>query len=170
MYSVLAPISSLTHYSCSPGNHSITQSTFTDPCDPMPGGFDSGWVSIPNAGVNPPPEWNLTITDASKRIILSYPLLKVHSTFPPLSSHLVLLQAALTRHPLFIWFYTSFIFFDIIFSCSFVQAWSARSTHRYLGVTHSPHTRTMLRISRGHPAYVSTLYMPCLCLNVIFLF
>ncbi|KAF9039604.1 hypothetical protein BDZ89DRAFT_1035237 [Hymenopellis radicata] len=48
-----------------PGNHSITQSTFDDPCDPMDGGFDSGWVNIPANGVGVTPVWNLTITDAS---------------------------------------------------------------------------------------------------------
>ncbi|KAF8883057.1 hypothetical protein CPB85DRAFT_402990 [Mucidula mucida] len=48
-----------------PGNHSITQSTFSDPCDPMDGGFDSGWVFIPENGVGETPVWNLTITDAS---------------------------------------------------------------------------------------------------------
>jgi len=51
-----------------PGNHSITQSTFTDPCNPMPGGFDSGWVLIPESNVTQTPEWNLTITNSSKPI------------------------------------------------------------------------------------------------------
>ncbi|KAF5328093.1 hypothetical protein D9619_013619 [Psilocybe cf. subviscida] len=46
-----------------PGNHSVTQSSFTDPCNPLPGGFDSGWVFIPQAGLGPPPTFNLTITD-----------------------------------------------------------------------------------------------------------
>ncbi|KAG6916618.1 hypothetical protein DXG01_006114 [Tephrocybe rancida] len=48
-----------------PGNHSITQSTFSDPCDPTPGGFDSGWVSIPGNNVTTTPEWNLTITNTT---------------------------------------------------------------------------------------------------------
>ncbi|KAF9003000.1 hypothetical protein BDQ17DRAFT_1356445 [Cyathus striatus] len=54
-----------------PGNHSVTQSTFTDPCDPMAGGFDSGWVLIPEAnslsGVTTP-TFNITITDDTKPI------------------------------------------------------------------------------------------------------
>ncbi|KAF8876652.1 hypothetical protein BD779DRAFT_1677684 [Infundibulicybe gibba] len=54
-------------FSGAPGNHSITQSTFTDPCNPAPGGFDSGWVFL-NTPVTPVPEWNLTITDDSKPI------------------------------------------------------------------------------------------------------
>ncbi|KIK54772.1 hypothetical protein GYMLUDRAFT_62973 [Collybiopsis luxurians FD-317 M1] len=51
-----------------PGNHSITQSSFSSPCQPLDGGFDSGWVLIPNNGVSPVPQWNLTITDDSKPI------------------------------------------------------------------------------------------------------
>ncbi|KIM35948.1 hypothetical protein M413DRAFT_323770 [Hebeloma cylindrosporum] len=47
-----------------PGNHSVTQSTFDDPCDLAPGGFDSGWVFIPPTPVlSATPEWNVTITD-----------------------------------------------------------------------------------------------------------
>ncbi|KXN92707.1 hypothetical protein AN958_06985 [Leucoagaricus sp. SymC.cos] len=51
-----------------PGNHSITQSTFNAPCTPMNGGFDSGWVLLPTAGLSPVPQWNLTITDDSRPI------------------------------------------------------------------------------------------------------
>ncbi|KAJ7828949.1 hypothetical protein B0H14DRAFT_2811181 [Mycena olivaceomarginata] len=48
-----------------PGNHSITQSTFANPCTGAPGGFDSGWVELlknttDGTGL---PEWNLTITN-----------------------------------------------------------------------------------------------------------
>ncbi|KAE9399663.1 hypothetical protein BT96DRAFT_1101625 [Gymnopus androsaceus JB14] len=52
-----------------PGNHSITQSTFSSPCQPLSGGFDSGWVLIPNGGVSPSPVWNLTVTDDSNRMV-----------------------------------------------------------------------------------------------------
>ncbi|KAJ7089047.1 hypothetical protein C8R43DRAFT_296963 [Mycena crocata] len=45
-----------------PGNHSVTQSSFTSPCQPLAGGFDSGWVSVPQS-LPAPPEWNLTITN-----------------------------------------------------------------------------------------------------------
>jgi hypothetical protein len=52
-----------------PGNHSVTQSTFTDPCDPTPGGFDSGWVFISQpSDLTETPVFNLTITDDSKPI------------------------------------------------------------------------------------------------------
>lgn len=53
----------------SPGNHSVTQSTFANPCQPEAGGFDSGWVQIldPETEI---PEWNLTITDDAKRPLL----------------------------------------------------------------------------------------------------
>lgn len=53
-----------------PGNHTVTQSSFADPCDPLAGGFDSGWVSIPSSPAltaADTPEWNLTITDDTKR-------------------------------------------------------------------------------------------------------
>ncbi|KAF5328092.1 hypothetical protein D9619_013607 [Psilocybe cf. subviscida] len=51
-----------------PGNHSITQSSFANPCSPLAGGFDSGWVLIPEAGLGPAPIFNLTITDDTKPI------------------------------------------------------------------------------------------------------
>ncbi|KAF7369702.1 hypothetical protein MVEN_00301700 [Mycena venus] len=47
-----------------PGNHSVTQSSFANPCQPLAGGFDSGWVSVPaGQSLESPPEWNLTITN-----------------------------------------------------------------------------------------------------------
>ncbi|KII84983.1 hypothetical protein PLICRDRAFT_350142 [Plicaturopsis crispa FD-325 SS-3] len=52
----------------SPGNHSVTQSSFSDPCDPLADGFDSGWVFIPPNTSSDFPSWNLTITDDSKPI------------------------------------------------------------------------------------------------------
>ncbi|KAJ7318794.1 hypothetical protein DFH08DRAFT_942533 [Mycena albidolilacea] len=45
-----------------PGNHTVTQSNFANPCDPVQGGFDSGWIARPE-GLPKAPEWNLTITD-----------------------------------------------------------------------------------------------------------
>ncbi|KAK0502337.1 hypothetical protein EDD18DRAFT_1100794 [Armillaria luteobubalina] len=53
-------------FSGAPGNHSITQSSLANPCTPLSGGFDSGWVFIPAAGT--PPQWNLTITNTSSPI------------------------------------------------------------------------------------------------------
>ncbi|PPQ94503.1 hypothetical protein CVT25_014157 [Psilocybe cyanescens] len=50
-----------------PGNHSVTQSLFADPCNPAAGGFDSGWVSVPSTP-SPVPEFNITITNDSKPI------------------------------------------------------------------------------------------------------
>ncbi|TFY76647.1 hypothetical protein EWM64_g7364 [Hericium alpestre] len=48
-----------------PGNHSLTQSTFASPCQPMDGGFDSGWIFIPADDTDMFPTWNLTITNDS---------------------------------------------------------------------------------------------------------
>ncbi|KAF4622176.1 hypothetical protein D9613_009644 [Agrocybe pediades] len=50
-----------------PGNHSVTQSSFDDPCNPLPGGFDSGNVFI-NSTEATTPIFNLTITDDTKPI------------------------------------------------------------------------------------------------------
>ncbi|CAK5273434.1 unnamed protein product [Mycena citricolor] len=52
-----------------PGNHSVTQSSFADPCNPLSGGFDSGWIFLNSTSVTAAqsPTWELTITDDSKR-------------------------------------------------------------------------------------------------------
>ncbi|KAK7036741.1 hypothetical protein VNI00_011407 [Paramarasmius palmivorus] len=44
--------------------------TFQNPCQPMPGGFDSGWVFIPTNGIpaDTDPIWNLTITNTTNPI------------------------------------------------------------------------------------------------------
>ena len=51
----------------SPGNHSVTQSLFGSPCQPLSGGFDSGFIYVPTGLSSDFPEWNLTITDDSQR-------------------------------------------------------------------------------------------------------
>ncbi|CAK5283691.1 unnamed protein product [Mycena citricolor] len=53
-----------------PGNHSVTQSSFADPCNPLSGGFDSGWIFLNSTSVTAAqsPTWELTITDDSKPI------------------------------------------------------------------------------------------------------
>ncbi|KAI0065956.1 hypothetical protein BV25DRAFT_1619270 [Artomyces pyxidatus] len=50
-----------------PGNHSITQSSFSSPCQPLTGGFDSGFVFIPQ-GTETFPTFELTITNGSQPI------------------------------------------------------------------------------------------------------
>jgi hypothetical protein len=50
-----------------PGNHTVTQSSFSAPCTPLAGGFDSGWVQI-GAAVPVTPTFNITITNDSKPI------------------------------------------------------------------------------------------------------
>jgi len=57
-------------YSGSPGNHSVTQSSFASPCDPLSDGFDSGNILIPTGVAEGAavPTWNLTITNSSKPI------------------------------------------------------------------------------------------------------
>ncbi|KAJ6530270.1 hypothetical protein B0H19DRAFT_1041018 [Mycena capillaripes] len=47
-----------------PGNHSVTQSSFDSPCQPLEGGFDSGWIEIlTNSTDGTLPEWSVTITN-----------------------------------------------------------------------------------------------------------
>jgi hypothetical protein len=61
----------------SPGNHSVTQSSFANPCQPLDGGFDSGWISVKEA-LPSPPEWNLTITNDRIRARHSSRSLSIH--------------------------------------------------------------------------------------------
>ncbi|THH05834.1 hypothetical protein EW145_g4509 [Phellinidium pouzarii] len=55
-------------FSGAPGNHSVTQSTFSDPCNPSGDGFDSGNILIPMGTTTGFPTWNLTITNTSEPI------------------------------------------------------------------------------------------------------
>lgn len=55
-------------FSGGPSSHRVTQSSFSSPCAPLRGGFDSGWIAGPegiNSGFS---EWNLTIVDDSEPI------------------------------------------------------------------------------------------------------
>ncbi|KAJ7205440.1 hypothetical protein GGX14DRAFT_644607 [Mycena pura] len=52
----------------SPGNHTVTQSSLTTPCEPLAGGFDSGWIFVLNELLTPP-IWNLTVTDDREPIV-----------------------------------------------------------------------------------------------------
>ena len=46
-------------------NHSVAQSSFVKPCEPLENGFNSGFVPV---GANAAPGvWNLTITDDTAR-------------------------------------------------------------------------------------------------------
>ena len=58
-------------------SHSVTQSTFDDPCTPLDGGFNSGLAGVGTGGVTSPPVWNLTITDDSERMELQFPSRKL---------------------------------------------------------------------------------------------
>lgn len=66
----------------SPGNHSVTQSSFASPCEPLAGGFDSGWIEIPaGTTVTTPPTWSLTITNDQKVCCPSASLRPVFDVF-----------------------------------------------------------------------------------------
>ncbi|THG97568.1 hypothetical protein EW026_g4459 [Hermanssonia centrifuga] len=55
-------------WSGAPGNHSVTQSSLDSPCQPLPNGFDSGFVFIPTPATSGIPSWNLTITNDQEPI------------------------------------------------------------------------------------------------------
>ncbi|KAJ3554486.1 hypothetical protein NM688_g3083 [Phlebia brevispora] len=55
-------------YSGSPGNHTVVQSTFSNPCQQMAGGFDSGFIFVPQNTTSGFPTWNLTITNDQEPI------------------------------------------------------------------------------------------------------
>ncbi|OCH87666.1 hypothetical protein OBBRIDRAFT_735794 [Obba rivulosa] len=52
----------------SPGNHTVTQSSFATPCSPLTGGFDSGYIFVPANTTGGFPTWNLTITNDQEPI------------------------------------------------------------------------------------------------------
>lgn len=54
-------------------NHSLTQSTFDLPCDPMEGGMDSGFMPNPDDTVDPPPSFAM-------QVMVDTPLCKFDST------------------------------------------------------------------------------------------
>ncbi|KAI0658873.1 hypothetical protein C8Q70DRAFT_934012 [Cubamyces menziesii] len=51
-----------------PSNHSVVQSTFESPCQPLKGGFASGFIIVPDGSMAPFPTWNLTIEDDTQPI------------------------------------------------------------------------------------------------------
>ncbi|KAN0131090.1 hypothetical protein V8E53_011091 [Lactarius tabidus] len=46
------------------GQHSVTQSDFDKPCEPVSDGFDSGIISAPSDG-SPNPSFEITVNDSS---------------------------------------------------------------------------------------------------------
>ncbi|KAJ7846790.1 hypothetical protein B0H13DRAFT_1646437, partial [Mycena leptocephala] len=50
-----------------PGNHTVTQSSLAAPCEPLAGGFDSGWIVVVEELLEPP-IWNLTVTNEAEPI------------------------------------------------------------------------------------------------------
>ena len=75
------------NFTGTPGNHSVTQSTAADPCNPLSGGFSSGFVFIPAGTTGETPTWNLTLESADRTLksILSHLL-------PPLNCCVIFAQ------------------------------------------------------------------------------
>ncbi|KZS86729.1 hypothetical protein SISNIDRAFT_393720, partial [Sistotremastrum niveocremeum HHB9708] len=55
-------------FSGSPGLHSVTQSNFENPCQPLPGGFSSGFVSVSSGSQGPFMAYEIRIVNASQPI------------------------------------------------------------------------------------------------------
>ncbi|OJT04628.1 hypothetical protein TRAPUB_4640 [Trametes pubescens] len=52
-----------------PGNHTVAQSAFAKPCEPLAGGFDSGFIFVPDT-TDPSslfPTFNITIMEDTER-------------------------------------------------------------------------------------------------------
>ncbi|KAJ7754178.1 hypothetical protein DFH07DRAFT_743923 [Mycena maculata] len=52
--------------SFSAGNHSVTQSSFADPCTASSPGFDSGFQAV-SEGSRDVPEWSFTVENDESR-------------------------------------------------------------------------------------------------------
>jgi hypothetical protein len=62
------PHRSRTTQTTSPSSaHSVTQTSFDNPCFQLPGGFSSGIHGVQNISVAAPPFWDLMITNVSRR-------------------------------------------------------------------------------------------------------
>ncbi|KAJ7206610.1 hypothetical protein GGX14DRAFT_342070, partial [Mycena pura] len=48
-----------------PGNHSVTQSSFQNPCIPLEGGLDSGFQPVNNT-TSGSPEWSFAVEDEAQ--------------------------------------------------------------------------------------------------------
>ncbi|KAJ7742124.1 hypothetical protein DFH07DRAFT_925747 [Mycena maculata] len=48
-------------FSGSPGNHSVTQSSFDQPCTPLPGGLDSGFQAVPAGTTSGFFQWSFVV-------------------------------------------------------------------------------------------------------------
>ncbi|KAK0198456.1 hypothetical protein F5146DRAFT_1019692 [Armillaria mellea] len=46
-----------------PKNHTVTQSSFADPCGPKEGGLDSGFMPVAANSTDSPPIWTMTVND-----------------------------------------------------------------------------------------------------------
>lgn len=55
-------IGDMIHFTFNSQNHTVSQSTFTDPCSLMGGGVDSGFMPNPNNTVNPAPTMMFQVT------------------------------------------------------------------------------------------------------------
>ncbi|KAI0327711.1 hypothetical protein GY45DRAFT_1372940 [Cubamyces sp. BRFM 1775] len=68
--SVYAPTGSIVTFvfDSVPSNHSVVQSSFENPCQPLDGGFASGFIVVPTDASAPFPTWNLTIESDAESI------------------------------------------------------------------------------------------------------
>ncbi|KAH9992967.1 Cupredoxin [Russula compacta] len=58
-----AAIGDIVSFTFYPKNHTVTQSTFAEPCTPSSGGFDSGFHPVAIGTNESFPTWNITVND-----------------------------------------------------------------------------------------------------------
>ncbi|KAI0342532.1 Cupredoxin [Trametopsis cervina] len=61
--SVNAKPGDVVEFKFNPKNHTVTQASFTDPCSPLAGGFDSGFQPVAANSTSPAPTFRVTVTD-----------------------------------------------------------------------------------------------------------
>lgn len=57
-------------------NHTVTQSTFADPCKKMEGGLDSGFIANPEGKSGPEFEWEMTVPASDEALCESFVLVQ----------------------------------------------------------------------------------------------
>lgn len=60
---IKAAVGDIVHFIFHKQNHSVTQSTFSEPCNRLEAGEDSGLLPNPNNTVVPAPAWEYTVKE-----------------------------------------------------------------------------------------------------------
>ncbi|KAH9992965.1 hypothetical protein BJV74DRAFT_950882 [Russula compacta] len=63
--SISAAIGDIVLFTFYPKNHTVTQSSFAEPCTPLPGGFDSGFQPVAIGTNESFPTWSIAVNDTN---------------------------------------------------------------------------------------------------------